>query len=204
MSIRMVTMAAAASLAVASVSEAQDAPVPATDTTAVVTTAPPAPTETGWDPSIRRFTATVSPFHFGLGFEGAFEFLASPNIGIVGIFGTGGEKKGDVSYSFREFGGQIRYYFRDNGKGTHLGGEFINIGVDADADEGTMTGMASGNAFGGFIGWKGVWGPGFTFVAQGGYTFMSVDASATDGKSSESKSGSGQGLLLNLDAGWSF
>jgi len=161
-----------------------------------------ASTESAFDPSIKRVGLTVSPFHFALGFEGAAEFLVTPRVGLVGIFGTGSVDAAGLKFSWREIGGQGRYYFRD-GKGFHLGAEVMSINVELD-EESTGDAMAGGLAFGPFLGWKGVWGPGFTLDAQGGFQFLSAQAEASSGGEKAKAEASSGFPLLNLDLGWSF
>ncbi len=173
---------------------AQDIPAPTNPEPA-----PSASTSTGgFDPSIKRVGITVSPIHFLIGFEGAAEFLVTPRVGLVGIFGTGSVDVASLKFSWREFGGQGRYYFKD-GEGFHVGAEVMNITVELD-EENTGDAMAGGLAYGPLVGWKGVWGSGFTFCVQGGYQIISAEAEAGD----ESASASTGTPLLNLDLGWSF
>lgn len=201
---RIAFVALASTLVVAPLAIAQDAPATTPDAAPAVVATSSTPVSSAWDPSIRRVGVTVSPLHFAIGFEGAVEYLVSPQLGLVGIFGTGEASSEGIDFSWREIGGQARYYIGKNGKGLHVGAEFMNIEVELEEGLGSIEAMAGGNAFGPLVGWKGVWGAGFTFTAQGGYQFMSVEAEATDGEESARKSDSGSDLLLNLDLGWSF
>lgn len=178
---------------------AQDIPTPTEPVAAEPAGAgAPVAKSSDFDPSIKRVGITVSPIHFVMGFEGAGEFLVAPRVGLVGIFGTGSVDAAGLKFSWREIGGQGRFYFKD-GEGFHLGGEVMHIKVELD-EENTGDAMAGGLAFGPLLGWKGVWGTGFTFCVQGGYQLMSVEAEAGD-ESAEASTGI---PLLNLDLGWSF
>lgn len=164
--------------------------------------APATPSSSAFDPSIKRVGVTVSPIHFLLGFEGAAEFLVTPRVGVVGIFGTGSVDAGELKFSWREIGAQGRYYFKD-GEGFHLGAEVMSINVELDENS-IGDAMAAGLAVGPLLGWKGVWGTGFTLDVQGGFQYISSEAEAKSGDA-KAKDGASTGIpLLNLDLGWSF
>lgn len=162
----------------------------------------------------RNISLTISPLHLlSPIFEAQVEFMPTESFGISGIFGKGtmdieidniyGADETETVSAF-EAGLQGRYYFSPY-KGLHVGAELMYIDVGVEEDQ-NISGQAEGVAVGPLAGWKGVWGNGFTMVAQAGLQFVMAKAEASNEDTGESESGSAQGriFLLNFDLGYSF
>jgi hypothetical protein len=159
---------------------------------------------------------TVSPFHAFvpmLELQGEYKVIDGFGVSLIGGYGvttqevedeTGDEI--DVDFAIWELGTQLTWYPLQRFRSLQLGAEAIWINVSADnVGVNNASGYANGLAVGPFVGFKFIVGPGFTGFIQGGVTFLTIDAEASDDTGdTESQSDSAVGLLLNLNVGWSF
>lgn len=162
----------------------------------------------------RNISLTISPLHLVSPiFEAQAEFMPTESFGISGIFGKGTMdlKIQDIygrseteKISVLEAGMQARYYFSPY-EGWHMGAELMYIDVGLDPDQ-NVSGQANGVAVGPLGGWKGVWGNGFTLIAQAGVQFVMAKAEASNNETGESADASENTrvFLLNFDIGYSF
>lgn len=86
-----------------------------------------------------------------------------------------------------------------------FGAELLYARVVTDRTDVSVSGNADGLAIGPFIGYKLLTSIGFTFVAQGGFEYLTARAHAQDTSgNSAGNSGSQFIPLVNLNIGWSF
>jgi hypothetical protein len=158
-------------------------------------------------------SVTVSPIHLLFPMlEASAEFQVSDNVGlaVIGAYGEVGISNSSGvhdSLGIWELGGQVRYYFLESFESLHAGVEALYIGIsESDIGGAELSANASGVAVGPFVGWKGIFGPGFTFVVQLGAASTAVSATATDSSTGETATVTDRDVLvlLNLDLGWSF
>lgn len=154
-----------------------------------------------------RVSLTFSPVHLILPMvEVTGELRLAPNIGAAVILGGGsfsGERLGDPAdpnrYSAFEIGGQFRYYLSGSFRsGLQVGGEVMYLTVSTDSAGVSATG--EGLTAGPFVGYKHAWPIGLTLKAQIGGQLLLARAEAGDSSAEDRE----VGLLLNLNAGWSF
>lgn len=159
----------------------------------------------------KTFSLTVSPFHLLLPVvELTGEYALSQDFGLAGIAGYGSitatnSLDKDVDIPVLELGAQANYYavgsFRH---GMQVGAELLWIKIDPPKNEG-VTLDANGIAVGPLLGYKWAARFGLTFMAQLGWEFLLAQAKAKNSAGEEIEgSTSGQTLLLNMNAGWSF
>jgi hypothetical protein len=156
---------------------------------------------------------TFSPLHLLIGpiFEMQVEAQVVPHFGVALIGGIGTVKAeydqiGTVSFSAYELGGQLVGYPLADFKSLQLGAELMWVKVSTEEVSGRqITADAGGVAVGPFIGYKLITKAGFTFLAQGGFQYLTARAEATneDGESASDESSTFL-PLLNLNIGWSF
>lgn len=176
--------------------------------TSASTAAAAEPTVTERADDLPVFSLTFSPVHLALPMlEITGELRLGDRLGAAAIAGGGaftGERLGDPgddnTYSAFELGGQLRYYplgsFRS---GMQLGAELMYLSVDAEGAAGSARG--EGLTAGPFVGYKHAWQVGLTLEAQIGAQLLLLRASSDSGASADD---SRAGVLLNLNAGWSF
>ncbi|MGM0597405.1 MAG: hypothetical protein ACQES9_10245 [Myxococcota bacterium] len=152
---------------------------------------------------------TVSPFHFLMPvFEFTMEIKLAETFGAALICGGGSVTVNEGDYDetevgLFEFGAQLKYYLSGNfAKGFHLGVESMYVVADTEVDE--VSGTGTGFHLGLFGGYKYTFNNGITLEAQAGYQQYLIRAEASDGVNTASEEQSSGGLLLNLNAGFSF
>ena len=161
------------------------------------------------EPRGETVTVTVSPVHLVLPVvEAQIEYYASELISVA-ILGGGGTITTELSdgesvtFDVLEVGGQARAYFYGSSEGgAHAGVEVMYVKLDGDVDG--VTGVGSGLAGGAIAGYKWVFGPGFVLDLNGGIGFGRVDAEATDGDETETKSETQALPIININIGWAF
>ena len=163
---------------------------------------------------VSQASITISPFHLAMPlYEFTGEHRLAPQVGVALIGGVGSfEFLGDAGTALLwEAGASFRYYALGHfDHGMQIGAEIIHLGISFDSsDDGVdVSGAGIGTSLGPFVGYKFVASFGFTVEIQLGYqtVMVSTEASASAGEIevSESESETGSGVLLNVNAGWSF
>ena len=166
---------------------------------------PPEPEEPA-----HRASITFSPVHLVFPIvEVTGEFAINDKIGVAAIlgYGTVSAKTINETYRFKawEAGAHFNYYALGTfDHGMQIGAEALYVHVSTDNKDVDISGAASGLAIGPYIGYKLITRVGFTFEANGGVQYVTMQADATDGTTSASKSKRNFIPLLNLNIGWSF
>jgi hypothetical protein len=143
------------------------------------------------------------------------ELMGEVNIndkfGVAGIANFGRAKLVDfadpLDLNIAKFGLQGAYYpIGHFGHGMQLGVQAMRTQVFGSGDVQNIDLQAAANAtsLAGFIGYKIISEPGFTFVAQAGGGPRFISAVASSDQNSESSSGVAPKIIVNLNAGWSF
>ena len=182
-------------------------PAPAAQPAPPVQPAEPAPPA---EEDLHDVSITFSPLHllFPIG-EITAEVRLADRIGVAAIVGAGTITYQDPfgpeqTFTAFELGAQFRYYLvGDFDHGMQLGAELLWVHVSGEV-EGGITGSGSGLAVGPFVGYKYSASFGLTFDAQLGVTAAGIGAQATDGTTTETRTETHVGVLLNLNAGWAF
>ncbi len=159
----------------------------------------------------KNFSLTMSPLHLALPvIELTGEYALSPKVGAAAIAGYGGIKETGISGNkinipVLELGAQFNYYVIGSfHRGLQLGAELLWIKVSPPDQQG-ITVAANGAAAGPFVGYKWIWGSGFTLFLQGGYERLFAQAKAKDANGQEIQASVEDGIpLLNINLGWSF
>lgn len=166
---------------------------------------PPHPRETA------IVTPSISPLHLFLPVvELTVEFRPLAHLGIAVIGGYGSyefeDRVEDVRVRVLEIGGQVVWYPQYAFGGLQLGAEVVWLDVESDEfRNGTVLGTATGLAIGPLIGYKLMTSAGFTFVAQGGFQYVTAQGEASDQFGTvDSAEDEDFVPLLNLNLGWSF
>jgi hypothetical protein len=188
--------------ALAAAQTALEAPAPAT-APAPAPANDPAPATGAGEPK-RTVSVTFSPFHLVLPiFEVTAEVKVHPKFSVAAIGGGGTVKSGDLRIQVYEVGGQLRGYPLGNfDSGMTIALEALYLGAKASANG--VSAKGAGLSIGPAIGYKHAFDFGLTLDGQLGISYLAARASATDGTTSASNSGSRIGPILNLNAGWSF
>lgn len=156
--------------------------------------------------SLKKMSFTISPLHLvGPIVEVTGEFRMEDKVGVAGILGIGSID----GISVFEVGGQLNYYVvGDFNHGMQLGGElmYVSLSDDVRTSNTSVSVAASGLGFSPYIGYKVAANFGLTFNAQVGATMLIARGTAVDNNSGNraSASGTGSGLMLNLNIGWSI
>jgi len=159
----------------------------------------------------KHFSLTMSPFHLALPvLELTGEYALSPKVGAAAIAGYGGVKETGISGNkinipVLELGAQFNYYVTGSFRsGLQLGAELLWLKISPPDQQG-ITVKANGAAAGPFVGYKWIWGSGFTLFLQGGYEKLFAQAKAKDANGQEIQNSVEDGIpLLNVNLGWSF
>ena len=140
----------------------------------------------------KRLTLTVNaPYLLVPLFELNAEVAVRPNWSVAIRGGVGNSDLGGVPRTIMEFGGQAAYYATGNAsRGVQLGLDTRLVSYEGD---GMLAGLGDGIAAGPFVGYKRVFGPGFTLAAQVGAQV------AISGESEDPVL-----PYVALSAGWSF
>ncbi len=87
-----------------------------------------------------------------------------------------------------------------------LGAELLYVHVSSDnLNQQSIRGIGVGYAVGPLVGYKLMTDVGFTFIAQGGFEYVFVQAQASDTTGNSDTSSDSQFIpLINLNIGWSF
>lgn len=132
-------------------------------------------------------------------------------VGVIGGAGSMNTQTVDPSYpdqdfSVYELGGQVIGYPLREFSSLQLGAEVMWVHVSTTTYQGqSVHANAGGVAFGPFVGYKVLTDVGFTFVAQGGFQYAAVKASASDSDGNSARAETSDFVpLLNLNLGWSF
>lgn len=158
-----------------------------------------ADTDTDADKKMKTNTVsiTVSPLHAGFSFaEGTVEFRVARKLSVSAI--VGGSKKDSVF----KVGAQVTRYFTHFDDGFHVGAE-VQYGAPFKSSN-SVTDEEQFGALGALLGWKWVHGSGLTLVAQGGIQYRYGRVSVSNSTGTALKETKQIGLLVNLNAGWSF
>jgi hypothetical protein len=171
--------------------------VSAAQPSATPETMPPQPAS-GESP--RFASLTISPIHaIALPMaELMIEFRPTAKIGLAAIGGIGRVESNGISATATEAGAQASYYVFRDFRGMHVGGEvlYLHLG-DIEQD---MTLSGEGLSVGGFVGWKYIGASGFTFVAQGGVSYVAARAENATSTAEKKR----VYPLVNLNLGWSL
>jgi hypothetical protein len=143
---------------------------------------------------------TFSPIHLFLPVvELTAEVRLPVDFSVAAIGGYGGHQ----GVTLWEAGAQARYYLLGSFEhGMPIGVEALYIGA-GDSRQGVRA-RATGLAVGPFIGYKFAADVGFTIDLAGGFQYVTLSASATDGSNRASLSENTIIPLINLNLGWSF
>lgn len=144
------------------------------------------------DPSPRRVSVTISPFHLlSPELQVTGEVRLAPNVGAAAIVGAGRITDGGETYRIWEVGGQLRYYpFGSFAQGMMVGIDVGHVDVNGQI-ESAMEDLV-GTRAGGFVGYKLTRPGGFTAEVQIGPVYLWGE------ERSELQT------LHNLRIGWSF
>lgn len=165
-------------------------------------------------PPRRILSLTFSPLHLLFPIvELEAELAMAPHFG-VGVIGGAGSMNiqtvdpnyPDQDFSVYELGGQVIGYPLREFSSLQLGAEVMWVHVSTTTYQGqSVHANAGGVAFGPFVGYKVLTDVGFTFVAQGGFQYAAVKASASDSDGNSARAETSDFVpLLNLNLGWSF
>ncbi|HUS29388.1 MAG TPA: hypothetical protein VMZ53_12805 [Kofleriaceae bacterium] len=152
----------------------------------------------------QKVTALWSPIHLVLPVvEVEGEFNAAPHIGAGLILGAGRVSSEDdtVTATVFEVGAQFNYYFLRPFHGLHAGAEANYVHAGDVAQDSSLT--ATGLELGPYVGYKVLTDIGFTFVAQVGVAFLTLQAENSSGTVMPTKP-KDVFPLINLNIGWSF
>lgn len=151
---------------------------------------------------------SFSPLHlvFPVGELQVEVFLSERfTLAVIGGFGRVTAELSDGSeadFDVVELGGQFRWYFYGGAEeGAVLGAELLYAKVDGEVDD--VRGVGDGLAPGIFAGYKWTW-DNFFIDLNGGVSFISVEAEASDGDETETREETEVGPLVNFNLGWSF
>lgn len=141
------------------------------------------------------------------------EFRALDGLGLGLIAGAGSLTVNDPNSSIDgdsitayELGAQVIYYPLEGFESLQLGAELLWLRVSAD-DLGSenVSGLGEGLGVGPLIGYKLITKAGFTFFVQGGFQYLAVQASASDGQGTTAEAEDSTIIpLLNANLGWSL
>jgi hypothetical protein len=178
------------------------------------TTLPPVEEPLKKRPPHRVVSLTFSPLHLlSPIFEIEAELAMAPHfgVGVIGGIGTMNTQTvnpnyPDQDFSVYELGGQVIGYPLREFSSLQVGAEVMWIHVNASTYQGqSVEANAGGVAVGPFVGYKVLTDIGFTFVAQGGFQYVAVNAHASDSEGNSARAESSDFVpLLNLNLGWSF
>ncbi len=167
--------------------------------------------EGAWTDQESHLSLTISPIHLVLPLlELTGEYAITPQLGFALIGGFGSyEFDSTTTGTLWEIGGSLRYYaLGDFEHGMQVGAEVSHLGLSVDTNESGLDLSASGagTSLGGFLGYKFIAAIGFTIDIQVGYEigFISAEVSSSDGTNPQGDEETTEGVLLNLNAGWSF
>ena len=173
--------------------------------------APPVP-----DDSNEVFSLTISPLHLILPIlQLTAEARVTPHFGISVIGGYGkltvdtqssdgfSVSTDKVSVSAYELGGRLIGYPLKKFKSLELGAQimYLHVATDGASNESGISATGAGVAIGPLVGYKLVTKVGFTFLAQGGFQYLAIQAQDSSGANAQESKFL---PLLNLDIGWSF
>ena len=167
--------------------------------------APPPVIEAEASRDLPVFSLTFSPAHLILttlevtGEARLAPRLSAAVIGGLGRFGSIDPLEEDGHTTVYELGGQVRWYaLGDFRRGLQLGAEVLYVGLSTEG--GSRRLLGEGLGVGPFVGYKHVFDLGLTLDGQLGAQAIAVRAGDGDSSSSDRT----VGVLLNLNAGWSF
>ncbi len=201
--------------------EAAPAPAVATSQT-IASTSAAAPVRAAKPKKLKDVSLTISPFHLAAPiFELMGEFRVNDKVGIAVIGGVGQITLENACTTFNGFvigcsaskynafeaGAQGAYYFLgDFNHGMQIGAEVLYVHIASNGGLGgnaKISGNGEGLAVSPFVGYKYVAPVGLTLLAQVGPSLLAIRGEAASGTTTGSSS-SAVGLMLNLNAGWSF
>lgn len=173
---------------------------------------PPPPPSPASPPHVASIT--LSPIHLIFPvFEVTAEYAVSPRMGVALIGGYGSlpiktsttSSVGTVTTTEHikiwELGGHFNYYVVGSFEhGMQLGAEVLYVGASSDASSSHTAVTAAGLALGPYAGYKIITRVGFTFEANLGFQYVTLQAH-DDTSSAKQESVI---PLLNLNVGWSF
>jgi len=162
----------------------------------------------------RFLSLTFSPLHLLIPvFEAQGEVRIAPHFAAALIGGFGNVKVEDSDpavdgqrFSAFELGGQLVGYPLREFDSLQLGAEVLWVHVSTDEVNGrAISADAAGVAVGPFVGYKLITRHGFTFVAQGGFQYVTARGEASDEAGNTEQAEESQFIaLVNLNIGWSF